>query len=1087
MKSRIKKYLLTVLIFLTFFVGIASIMPKPVAHADCNDAMDYLLVRLFNTTNIRWEVRFDIYDPNIHGWTGWLYDYVGASANGAFITKDHQFDVLIAPGLTGGTCNGLKYEWATTCVDPAGSLAATSTSEVYNGFVNYYYKIDVSCYSIGQAECTKSGYLGSTYAACSHLDAHGQTVNLTDECPQQGNPIYCAYNGDIYGGTGATPSVPNTCAVACDVNTQTCNGCHTASVHYCSTSYCYVHTVTNNSCTDSCPVPGVCGSSNGQNFYTAPSANLCSTGSSSSVGGSGPWSWTCGGQNGGGTPTCTANKSVDGVCGTNHWNCSAGSDTANVDNGGNYYTWTCSGINNGSSPSCSEKGMPNVPVPSVSGSPACSNSPFPATVNWTNTSGNGGYYALRIDDQTANDWNGLCDGSQNSGDICQNVSGTSFNFTFTPYHTYSIWVHAINGAGVWSSGPGSTSLGPIPYCPYNANVNVYVDYNGNGSQDINGQGIPTFNGTTEPAWTGTNDISYWGALGGADANHATNRTTPYTISNIPPGTNNETIRVNLPDATWKATTTTPVTEGGPPDTTVNFGIQPPPPICTLTVTSPIYVGGQSTLTANCRVGGGTGTLNYTWSSIVIDPSSPSTPASLGNVNNPNVTQALNTNTYSAPTAGSTFKQFIVDAAVTACNPGTNPGMAAANPALCTSKTIAITVNPLFSVKGVVFTDTNKDLAEDNGESNYNGITVNVCPGQYCATAVPQVNGAFDTGYVLTAGSYNVTASGQPAGYFFTTPPTLSPTVGNPCSPSSGACDANYNVYNLHFGISNSRTWIQSTGGDIYESGGVNNPMPIPGTVPAACGGTSANMSITQGQIQEPGIIFTGNGANDFGQGYPSANLNNHWLVSQAINLLSTSYTAVMQNVQDSGITPAAWSCNLSACVLPTAPGVYTIGQATDTVKITSNTTFPNSNPNIDKFTFFIPGKLEIGASITVQIGAVATFIVKGDINVDGNVGEAVNTSSTSDIDGYYSTDGSFFINGTNDCTGGPSSADKRLNVSGAIVVNAAGASVGTLQVKRDMCAGDVCPTFSITTRPDFVLYAPTYLETGAALWKEIAP
>ena len=414
-------------------------------------------------------------------------------------------------------------------------------------------------------------------------------------------------------------------------------------------------------------------------------------------------------------------------------------------------------------------------------------------------------------------------------------------------------------------------------------------------------------------------------------------------------------------------------------------------------------------------------------------------------------------------------------------------MAAANPALCTSKTIAITVNPLFSVKGVVFTDTNKDLAEDNGESNYNGITVNVCPGQYCATAVPQVNGAFDTGYVLTAGSYNVTASGQPAGYFFTTPPTLSPTVGNPCSPSSGACDANYNVYNLHFGISNSRTWIQSTGGDIYESGGVNNPMPIPGTVPAACGGTSANMSITQGQIQEPGIIFTGNGANDFGQGYPSANLNNHWLVSQAINLLSTSYTAVMQNVQDSGITPAAWSCNLSACVLPTAPGVYTIGQATDTVKITSNTTFPNSNPNIDKFTFFIPGKLEIGASITVQIGAVATFIVKGDINVDGNVGEAVNTSSTSDIDGYYSTDGSFFINGTNDCTGGPSSANKRLNVSGAIVVNAAGASVGTLQVKRDMCAGDVCPTFSITTRPDFVLYAPTYLETGAALWKEIAP
>jgi len=57
-------------------------MPKPVAHADCNDAMDYLLVRLL-TLPISDGSKIDIYDPNIHGWTGWLYDYVGASANGA--------------------------------------------------------------------------------------------------------------------------------------------------------------------------------------------------------------------------------------------------------------------------------------------------------------------------------------------------------------------------------------------------------------------------------------------------------------------------------------------------------------------------------------------------------------------------------------------------------------------------------------------------------------------------------------------------------------------------------------------------------------------------------------------------------------------------------------------------------------------------------------------------------------------------------------------------------------------------------------------------------------------------------------------
>ena len=58
------------------------------------------------------------------------------------------------------------------------------------------------------------------------------------------------------------------------------------------------------------PVNGACGASNGASFATAPSTNLCSTGTATSVSGSGPWTWSCQGSSGGTTSSCSASKSV---------------------------------------------------------------------------------------------------------------------------------------------------------------------------------------------------------------------------------------------------------------------------------------------------------------------------------------------------------------------------------------------------------------------------------------------------------------------------------------------------------------------------------------------------------------------------------------------------------------------------------------------------------------------------------------------------------------------------------------------------------------------------------------------------------
>jgi hypothetical protein len=112
-------------------------------------------------------------------------------------------------------------------------------------------------------------------------------------------------------------------------------------------------------------VNGACGSASGQSFYTKPSSNLCSAGSATTVSGSGPWTWSCTGSNGGTTDnSCTATLSVDGVCGSAATAyaysaiafsgnlCSQG--TANpasptFPSSGNSVTWTCTGLHGGSS------------------------------------------------------------------------------------------------------------------------------------------------------------------------------------------------------------------------------------------------------------------------------------------------------------------------------------------------------------------------------------------------------------------------------------------------------------------------------------------------------------------------------------------------------------------------------------------------------------------------------------------------------------------------------------------------------------------------------------------------------------------
>ena len=76
-------------------------------------------------------------------------------------------------------------------------------------------------------------------------------------------------------------------------------------------------------------VNGSCGSSSGGTFTTAPSTNLCSAGTATLVSGSGPWTWSCNGANGGTNASCSAQVS-QGKPPTANFGLSVSGLTANV-------------------------------------------------------------------------------------------------------------------------------------------------------------------------------------------------------------------------------------------------------------------------------------------------------------------------------------------------------------------------------------------------------------------------------------------------------------------------------------------------------------------------------------------------------------------------------------------------------------------------------------------------------------------------------------------------------------------------------------------------------------------------------------
>ena len=225
------------------------------------------------------------------------------------------------------------------------------------------------------------------------------------------------------------------------------------------------------SCRAQLTVNGSCGSSNGADFLNAPSAYLCGAGAPSSVTGTGPWNWSCAGRNGGATASCSALPVINGSCGsandadalsaptTNL--CSSG--TASQVGGEGPWNWTCAGSNGGAAASCSDTLEINGACGPSNGADALSapttnlcNAGIPSQVagtgpwNWTCSGSNGGSLASCSELLTVNGFCGLANGvdalSAPTTGLC--ISGTASQVAGTGPWT---WTCAGSNGGLAAS------------------------------------------------------------------------------------------------------------------------------------------------------------------------------------------------------------------------------------------------------------------------------------------------------------------------------------------------------------------------------------------------------------------------------------------------------------------------------------------------------------------------------------------------------------------------------------------------------------------------------------------------------------
>src|SRR3989344_2883932 len=429
-----------------------------------------------------------------------------------------------------------------------------------------------------------------------------------------------------------------------------------------------------------------------------------------------------------------------------------------------------------------------------------------------------------------------------------------------------------------------------------------------------------------------------------------------------------------------------------------------------------------------------------------------------------------------------------------------------------------------SISGNVFVDRNTNKLNGVGESNYAGniniTSVNTSSGNPTGTITYPSPGEFAISE-LPVGTYTIsydsalnlsmtfpTTGVPPPSFDLTVGPLCDASAANPPqlesppqppSPLAGTC-VGENIINANFGVTHS-PWFQSVGLNMRIDAGFSDPISEV---------ASPAFASLVGAGGTPGIIFSGSTNPSFGAATAQAS-SRKWTVGTTSypetftpfppNVIKTSYEYLLAFAQRNGITPTDISTpprcigGLSDCkfnpVIPPSPTSGGLFIANGDLVFVG--TSPGGNPytfqNNRDIVILVNGDFIIKQKILVPTTSTVTFAVKGDIKIDGNVGESDSTSTASSIEGYYSAGKNIIIRDDTDDTNDSycPTPDPRLNVAGALITNAS-LTGGSLQNQRDVCGeGEHYPVFYIKERPDFILNSPQLIRSAQTVWQEVAP
>lgn len=284
-----------------------------------------------------------------------------------------------------------------------------------------------------------------------------------------------------------------------------------------------------------------------------------------------------------------------------------------------------------------------------------------------------------------------------------------------------------------------------------------------------------------------------------------------------------------------------------------------------------------------------------------------------------------------------------------------------------------------------------------------------------------------------------------------------------------------NPQTVDFCVGTVTPWFQVTTGDVRFYDLIN---PIPAGIFAALGNGSGNF---------PGIYISSDYFDTNGRNVSTQN----WKVESEYNYNSNfksgkgsmAFSFYSAKAKDLGVTITNIPDTLDLTVRPS--GVYRLPDGA----VISNNISLGLNQH---YIVLVDGNVTINGEVSAPAGGNRLFILaaKGNITIGPNVGTSTLTSTTSNLDGFYSAQGNIILQSKANCAA--STLDERLNVGGALITNAlnpfATNGTGTIINNRTLCASDTLyPTLYVASRVDFLTQMTDFYKTVYKAFREIEP